>query len=98
MRATHGADDFDQFRHLVPSGFHLGAPTVGGPAETRSRVNLIRCLAVILILVAVVDFLGTAERFFLVLEPPERVDQAPAHRSPDHTGKNPTQLVTDPFS
>ena len=52
---------------------------------------------VILILVADVDFVVTAESFFLVLDPSERVDQAPADRSSDYTGKS-TQLVTDPFS
>jgi hypothetical protein len=53
MRAAHGADDFDHFGHVAPSGFRL-TPTVGGPVKT--------------------SFLAIAERFFLVLEPSERVD------------------------
>jgi hypothetical protein len=95
MRAAHGADDIDS--DISSLGFRPSSRRSLAPPN-ESLVNLIHCLVVILILVADVDFLVTAESFFLVLDPSERVDQAPAHRSPDYTDKNPTQLVTDPFS
>src|SRR6476646_7675383 len=77
MRAAHGADDFDHFGHVVPSGFRL-TPAVSGPSKrvfsplrSASSLSSSRSSA--------------------------SITASPSWSS-DYTGKNLTQLVTDPFS